>query len=126
MIELKDLTAEEVIAFHKQGRYVSGFQGYVEVNVSELEKDVPEDAGFVKAKGHKVKMKNHVKNYIISKDNKKALLFLGAKSCNGIYQPEMSAQELSAFINQFGAQNIKTEIDKQSYSYGVMSRGEKE
>jgi len=118
MIELKDLTAAEVIAFHKQGRYVSGFKGWVETTPERIKEKPKHEEGFKVASEHEVSFEQHTKSHI-SKDKKKALIKLGLVNYDGIYAQEVDAQEFDAYLKKFGESSIKGEADINWKDYDV-------
>jgi len=118
MVELKDLTAAEVIAFHKQGRYVSGFKGWVETTPERLKEKPKHEEGFKVASEHEVSFEQHTKNHI-SRDKKKALIKIGLVNYDGIYAQEVDAKEFDAFLKKFGESSIKSEADINWSEYDI-------
>lgn len=119
-IELTDLTAAEVVQYFKEGRYLSGWKGYVEVsNKAVLKEKVKHSDGFTIAEGHDKSFEDYTK-IRHHKDGTKALIKIGLNDLadyNGLSIKQAAAKELDAYIKKFGEASLKAEHEVSSADY---------
>ena len=129
-VKLTGLTAAEVITYHKEGRYISGFQGFVEITDKKVLKEKVKNAdGFTIAANHDKTFDeyNEIKEH---KDGTKYLMKigLGEADYSSLAIEQADKKEFDAYMKKFGEASIKSasEIDFTNYKNMTASAKEAE